>query len=349
MMIRTKVNQLSPDGFTRFFFLTDFLKQLYEGTNKKVRILDIGGGSEYFEQKLKASGLDYELTIIDILERPTAVKATYVKGDATNMNFKDDSFDAVVSTDVMEHIPPERKQAFLDEALRVAKDVCIIGAPFMTPGVDAAERAVNNFNKKLFGVGQDWLEEHLELGKPTVGLFEKTLKEKNIPYFHLGTQNLTTWLLNTHINLIDAKLGLDDTQHVKINKFYNDNALSMNEFEGMTYRQFFVMFTNPLYEKKFDATRYATREKNAESFTKYVSMLMDLFAQRISYLGASVSGLEKDKAGLEEKLERTELLVKKMDEQIEFQNLQLKRADPYMRIINSKQLNAVKKLIGRSR
>ncbi len=113
---RAKVDDLSPDGYSRFFLLADTLKQVYAKEDKSITILDVGGGSEFFDQQLSKSGLKYELTVIDIIPRPANMNVTYIQGDATNMDLEDASYDVVVSTDVLEHIPEKVSRHFLMSA-----------------------------------------------------------------------------------------------------------------------------------------------------------------------------------------------------------------------------------------
>lgn len=273
------VIDLSPDGYSRFFMMVDILEQLYKNQTKPVRILDVGGSSEFLGQQLAASNLKYELTILDILEQPPTITTAYIEGDATKMELQDNSFDAVVSTDTLEHIPGNLKRTFVSECLRVAKDVCIIAAPFQTEGVAAADLSVNDFNKKLFnGAGQQWLEEHLEYGQPTRDTITKVATKEKVLFDELGTQNLTTWLLNTHINLIDASLGLNTKNHVAVNRFYNKHILAMGDCDEPTYRRFFILYKDPAQQQSFDKTRYTT-PRDPEKYARYITQLTSLFIE----------------------------------------------------------------------
>lgn len=334
------VEQLSPDGYSRFFILTGILKQLYGKTKRTLRILDVGGGSEYMEQQLQSTGIPYDLTILDIIDRPAKVKATYIQGDATNMRFKDDEFDVVISTDVLEHVPNKGKEAFLRESLRVAKEVCIIAAPFDTVGVNDAEIVVNEFNKRLFGVGQDWLEEHLALGKPTQDLFTRVLGQLKMPYAEFGTQNITTWLLNTHINLIDAKLGLSAKNHRAVNTFYNNHILEMNEFEGPTYRHFYVMFPDAAMYGKFDRDIYKTYKTNPATYSEYIDKLFILLADRIG----EIKKYEKQTLKITEQHQKLIIEHKKLEKVAQEQARTLERVAPLLRVVRSKPVSALRSL-----
>lgn len=335
------VSQLSPDGYSRFFFLVDILLQAYGTSSDKIKILDVGGCSEFFEQQLKESGLQYDLTVLDMLPKPLEITSKYIQADATAMAIKDDSFDVVVSTDVIEHISQDRKQAFLSECVRVAREICIIAGPFDTLGVHEAEVTVNEFNKKLFGSGQNWLEEHMEFGKPSLSMFENVLKTMNITYDNFGTQNITTWLLNTHINLIEAKLGLDTEVHHKINTCYGNNILAMNETGSPTYRHFFLIYKQAEIKKRINLKKYLNVPVDYAAYSQYVGSLIELLSSRIQQLGQENSGIVKSLGVEKEVLYSQNEALKKI---IQEQQQTLHRFEPLLRITHSKYVSLVRRL-----
>lgn len=86
-------------------------------------ILDLCTGhgvvaSELLSRGAKVTGLDFSSAMID-LARVAAPKATFVHGDATNMDFADDSFDAITVGFGVPHFPDPL--AGLTEAARVLK------------------------------------------------------------------------------------------------------------------------------------------------------------------------------------------------------------------------------------
>ena len=327
-----KVNQLSPDGYSRFYILTDIIKKTYTDKKISVQILDVGGGSEYMQQQLDTLNISYELTVLDILPKPANMKAKYIQGDATNMPFENNEYDIVISTDVLEHIPTKSKKKFVEECVRVSSDLFILAAPFNTPGVDEAEVVVNEFNIKLFGTPQNWLEEHLRLGKPNLSLVREVLNEKKIYYIDFGTQNITTWLLNTHLNLIDAKLGLSQKKHQKLNSFYNQNILSMNEFTGPTYRHFFIASKKSLTQKKLTPNLYSGHTTDHKIHSEYISEMFNLISQRI----AQISTLESKIRKADEKIKSIEYEAECMKDLIGKQSKEIQEAAPLLRIARSR-------------
>jgi hypothetical protein len=75
----------------------------------------------------------------------------------------------VVSLDTLEHVPPSARPAFLSEARRVSTGAVVLSAPFDTPGVALAERALLEFITARLSPDFPtavWLQEHVSWGLP---------------------------------------------------------------------------------------------------------------------------------------------------------------------------------------
>src|SRR4029079_15860530 len=100
--------------------------------------------------------------------------AVVARSDGTQLPFADHTFDAVVSSDVLEHVRPERRAAFLAELRRVSRDLVVVAAPFDTPGVAGVEELVRRYALLATGTKQLQLDEHQDHGLPdldaTVGV-----------------------------------------------------------------------------------------------------------------------------------------------------------------------------------
>ena len=88
----------------------------------------------------------------------------FVVADATHLPFDEGSFDAVISLDVLEHIPQPQRDKAVAEMARVARCAVVIGCPLDMPWVHAAEADANGFWRELFGDDYEWLAEHQEYG-----------------------------------------------------------------------------------------------------------------------------------------------------------------------------------------
>jgi len=118
------LNEKRGDYFDYYFaFIDRYLKKL----DKNSRILEIGCGDGFTTYSLSKRYPQFSFTGIDISKKFIDYARNNFKNnnlsfkvsDSLELSFKDNSFDAVISTDVLEHISDVPK--FLDEYLRVTK------------------------------------------------------------------------------------------------------------------------------------------------------------------------------------------------------------------------------------
>lgn len=111
---------------------------------------------------------------------------SHVPADGLNTPFEDGAFDLVVSMDVLEHVPPDSRPRFLGELDRLASKWILVGAPFASPLVEAAERSLSESLMK----GQVFLEEHRKFGLPelseTIRFFEQ-IGDRKVTAYPNGT------------------------------------------------------------------------------------------------------------------------------------------------------------------
>jgi SAM-dependent methyltransferase len=87
------------------------------GAGVGTRILDVGCGAA----GLRALEPDLDITGVDVVERPD-YPGPFVRADATErLPFDDGAFDLAYSSSVVEHVAPERREAFAREVRRVGK------------------------------------------------------------------------------------------------------------------------------------------------------------------------------------------------------------------------------------
>jgi hypothetical protein len=95
-----------------------------------------------------------------------------VRCSGHQLPFEDGAFDAVVISDVMEHVPIRQREQVVAEVLRVARKVVVFGYP--------CGQAAFEFDRKLYRDYQSrnlappvWLEEHMLHGFPDEDLLAK--------------------------------------------------------------------------------------------------------------------------------------------------------------------------------
>lgn len=147
---------LSFDVFQRFSAFHRIVGMLNAG--KGASILDVGGYPGALTDSLLTAFPDFKMTILD---KPVCNRPDYVSGSADALPFQDGKFDIVISSDTLEHIPPERRAVAIVEMLRVSRRWIILGAPFQSPCASFVEESINTLHQKCFGKPNQWLAEHI--------------------------------------------------------------------------------------------------------------------------------------------------------------------------------------------
>jgi SAM-dependent methyltransferase len=155
------------------------------------RVLDVGDASGYlrvFDDELDVVSADVAIYGEPL---PGAVR---IVADGASLPFPDGTFDAVVSSDALEHVTPPRRREFLLETARVSRDLVAIAAPFDTPGVGGAEDVVRRYALLATGVPQEQLEEHRHYGLPDIVGTRETLQSCGLDVEVSGNGNLHDWV-----------------------------------------------------------------------------------------------------------------------------------------------------------
>ena len=146
------------DVLMRYIPIIDFIQN--SGIPQPT-ILEVGSGpngiTTYLKRKVVGLDLDFPVQPSPYLEPRV--------GSATALPFSDRSFDFVVSTDTLEHIPVEDRARALSEMCRVARLAVVCGVP-CGKVTQEYERRFNEKWREVHDVTHCYLDEHEKFGLP---------------------------------------------------------------------------------------------------------------------------------------------------------------------------------------
>ncbi|MBV5330447.1 MAG: glycosyltransferase, partial [Chlorobium sp.] len=228
------------DQYSRYRACSDLLLQA--GFVSGNSVLDIGSGPEcLFGQFM----LDAAMVYVDPLI-PSGSGPGYITGNVFASELDAQLFDFVSAVDVLEHVPSEHRQAFLERLSSLAKNTLIIGFP-TSDSTDASDvdKALQDQYHAIFGNKYSWLEEHDRFGLPSLsttidqlqklGWHCQTVGHGHVPWLKelLGFV-ICTW----HIPIL-KRIILDLSEQF-------NRRLYPYDFRAPHYRQFIIASRNPL-------------------------------------------------------------------------------------------------------
>ena len=111
------------DQYSRYKACSDLIRQA--GFNPGNSVLDIGSGPEcLFGQFMEDAVMAYVDPLI-----PDGTKPDKISGNIFSDKLDGKQFDCVSAVDVLEHIPPEKRRAFLDRLSSLGRNILILGFP----------------------------------------------------------------------------------------------------------------------------------------------------------------------------------------------------------------------------
>lgn len=173
----------------------------------KSKILEVGSGSlgitPYLKEKI--DGLDVDFS------GPQSPLVNQIKGDARNLPFRKNSYDVVISVDVLEHLNPDVRSASVREMLKVAKKLLVIVVP-TGEASEKQDRALYVLWQKVKRGNNQFLAEHAKFGLPSndqilvsldksLRLLGKKAKIKSYPILNLTIRKflMRTWITKSKL------------------------------------------------------------------------------------------------------------------------------------------------------
>ncbi len=184
------------------------------------RILEIGCGPGALAQSLsrwypesEVLGIDRDSNFIEFAKRQ-ALQITFEEGDATNLPYKDESFDVTISNTVVEHIEPSK---FYEEQYRVLKEkgVCLVLSA--RKGVNISAPCImeeSDFEKDIWKRTENFFAENMK--KYKICAYPQNEAELPLAMEKYGFRNVTTEYIT--INLTpDNPINSQEMAYAMIN------------------------------------------------------------------------------------------------------------------------------------
>jgi hypothetical protein len=227
------LQNLNFDVYQRFKGIFDVVSRL--DISASTRLLDVGGYPGTLADLLSS----HRVVTID---RPPCARKDYVIGSGADLPFPDNTFDVVISSDTLEHIPPTERNSFLRNLIRVSNGFIIIGAPFNFEHVRAAEHEMNELHKIVKSVDNPWLKEHLGYGLPELSDVIRLFEQENLKCVLIPNGDALLWSLAMNLqlltNLIPGGTPLLGTLNTLVNEHWDAAVFP----DGPAYRYIVVAF-----------------------------------------------------------------------------------------------------------
>lgn len=186
-------------------------------------ILEVGSGglgiAPYLKQPVTGVDIRFDPPIHQLL--------TPVLGDVTKLKFPDKSFNIVVSMDMLEHLPKEKRQKAISEMLRIARVAVAIGAPCGTLAA-AQDEQLRRAYRTRHGKDFPFLQEQVEYGLP-----EET---DILGYINNARQSFAK----------RVTISVIGNTNLNLRKFLMRGWMSNNLFVNLLFRKVFLLLV-PLF------------------------------------------------------------------------------------------------------
>lgn len=317
---RVEITEIPIDQYQRYRLASQVVEALREN-EKTLRILEVGGFPPKLSQFLRDD-------FVVISDKMICKADLYVRADAVALPFKSESFDVVISLDVLEHIPAGDRLDFMESIKDVSADFVILAAPF-DDGLGLirdAESLLLEFISDRLGYEHQYFAEHLANGLPNLNEIRASFTRDSWETLVLPCGYFPRWFGMTLLEYaLEGKVSEEVRR--KMRRHYNLYFYPMDICEP-AYRSVIIASRRGLGEGKRNKIRNLKSRSDGSSWPpmEYAKTLVELARlDAHDALLARIKELEHELSAREEEITH----LKKYIEELENFTDRVKKLIPY--------------------
>lgn len=302
------------DQYQRYHFIQKALDILAQG--RRCKIVEIGSG----EGILRELSGQHTLTLVD----PASIGNKDVRASGTMLPFADRAFDLVVSTDTLEHIPPDNRKKLLQELVRVAAHAIILGFPHNDELVRQSDRILFQFIKSIQGMEYPFLKEHADYGLPEAATIREILNQTGVELMEFRNTNLFSWLPLMMSNFLMEKNVEFRQSYEMLNDVFN-RYYEKSSHCPPHYRTFLVCLRSKesrALREKLDQLQGEDADRNSNDFALTSLLLGFSFQSSLQDIKQQVTKLETEKEQRDELIRERSAIIAQLEIHLDASNAQ---------------------------
>lgn len=260
------------DQYSRYLACARLLRD--SGVTRGSSVLDVGSGPECL---LGGFIKEAEVTYVDpLLAGKEGVNK--VSGNVFAERLDGKKFDFVCAVDVLEHVPPQYRDAFLSRLMDLAGTAVLLGFPPSEDGHGLeTDNHVNEEYRRVHGTTYSWLDEHYEYGLPSAHKVEAGFRARGFNCSVVGHGH-TPWLKR----LLSKVICYWDVQSLKpevlaASEVFN-RELADQDFAQPHYRVFLSATKEP---QRRPAQRYEPSADELANLDRKFDAIVDELDRRV--------------------------------------------------------------------
>lgn len=223
---------INIDQYQRYHFIERVLNAFAQ--ERRLKVLEVGGA---LSSALHHLSSNHQIWITDSI----SANDIHLRSSGMSLPFQSKTFDAVVCTDVLEHVPVNDRERLIQELQRVTNGVLILGFPQHSVESKVAEEILSTWIRETSGSDYSFLEEHRTYGLPDASAVRTILSKQPGKVLEAINANVYSWL-----PLMMSYFAIERHEEFKesikvLNELFNEKYESISHTPP-GYRAFLIWF-----------------------------------------------------------------------------------------------------------